>query len=125
MTSATSLKQKCTTSQRKATEKVKAGQVYKDEDLVFARADGSCLDPDVVSQQFDRLVRRSGLPRIRFHDLRHTNATLGLAAGVHPKVMSERLGHTSIAITLDLYSHAIPALDADAADRIAAVVDGF
>jgi integrase len=108
-----------------ATEKVKAGQVYKDEDLVFCKVDGSRLDPDVVSSIFERLVRKSGLPRIRFHDLRHTHATLGLAAGIHPKVMSERLGHSSITITLDLYSHAIPALGADAADRIAAVVDGF
>lgn len=57
--------------------------------------------------------------------LRHTHATLGLAAGIHPNVMQERLGHSSIAVTLDLYSHAIPALGADAADRIAAVVDGF
>jgi len=108
-----------------AVEKVKAGKVYKDEDLVFCRADGSHLDPDVVSGTFERLVRRSGLPRIRFHDLRHTHATLGLAAHIHPKVMSERLGHSSITITLDLYSHAIPAFGADAADRIAAVVDGF
>lgn len=108
-----------------AAEKVKAGKVYKDDDLVFCKVDGSRLDPDVVSAVFERLVRKSGLPRIRFHDLRHTHATLGLAAGVHPKVMSERLGHSSITITLDLYSHAIPALGADAADRIAAVVDGF
>lgn len=79
----------------------------------------------LVSQTFERLVRKSGLPRIRFHDLRHTHATLGLAAHIHPKVMSERLGHSSITITLDLYSHAIPALGADAAERIAAVVDGF
>ena len=108
-----------------AAEKVKAGEVYEDHDLVFCRADGSRLDPDVVSLAFERLVRKSRLPRIRFHDLRHTHATLGLAAHVHPKVMSERLGHSSITITLDLYSHAIPALGADAADRIAAVVDGF
>jgi integrase len=88
-------------------------------------ADGSRLKPDVVSLAFERLVRKSGLPRIRFHDLRHTHATLGLAAHVHPKVISERLGHSSITITLDPYSHAIPALGADAADRIAAIVDGF
>jgi integrase len=83
------------------------------------------LTRDVVSLAFERLVKQSGLPRIRFHDLPDTHATLGLAADVHPKVMSERLGHTSITITLDLYSHAIPALGADAANRIAAVVDGF
>src|ERR1700730_16500615 len=88
------------------------------EDLVFCKADGSHLDPDVVSMVFERLVAKSGLPKIRFHDLRHTHATLGLAAGIHPKVMQERLGHSSITITLDLYSHTIPALGAEAADRI-------
>jgi len=71
-----------------------------------------------------RLAERSGLPKIRLHDLRHTHATLALSAGIHSKVMSERLGHSSITITLDLYSHSIPALGADAADRIAAAVDG-
>jgi integrase len=79
----------------------------------------------VVSLAFERLVAKSGLPKIRFHDLRHTHATLGLAAHIHPKVMSERLVHSSITVTLDLYSHAIPALGADAADKIAAVVNGF
>jgi integrase len=107
-----------------AAEKVLAGEVYEDHDLVFCRPDGRYLDPDVVSQTFERLVAKSGQPRIRLHDLRHSHATLGLAAGVHPKVMQERLGHSSIAVTLDLYSHAVPALGADAADRIAAVVDG-
>lgn len=107
-----------------AAQKVRT-EVYKDEDLVFCKADGSRLDPDVVSGIFERLVRKSGLPKIRFHDLRHTHATLGLAAHIHPKVMSERLGHSSITITLDLYSHAIPALGAEAADTIAAVVNGF
>jgi integrase len=67
-------------------------------------------------------VKRSGLPRIRLHDLRHTWATLALQAGVHPKVVSERLGHGSIAITLDTYSHAIPALESDAAELVAGLV---
>ncbi len=61
-------------------------------------------------------------PRIRFHDLRHTHATLALAAGVHPKIVSERLGHASIAITMDTYSHAIPTLDEDAARAVASLV---
>lgn len=100
------------------------GPAYKDQDLVFARPDGSPLDPDVVSAQFDRQLVKLGLRRIRFHDLRHTHATLGLAAGVHPKVMQERLGHSSIAVTLDLYSHVVPAMQEDAAARIAAVVAG-
>lgn len=72
---------------------------------------------------FDRLARLAGLPRIRLHDLRHTHATLALAAGVHPKVVQERLGHSNIGTTLDTYSHAIPAMQEDAASRVAALVD--
>jgi integrase len=68
-------------------------------------------------------VRDTGLPRIRLHDLRHTHATLALQAGVHPKVVQERLWHTTIAITLDTYSHAIPAMQEDAAAKIAALLE--
>lgn len=67
-------------------------------------------------------VKASALPRIRLHDLRHTHATLALTAGVHPKVVSERLGHASVTITLDTYSHASPAIDADAAAKVAALI---
>ena len=73
---------------------------------------------------FERLTRRAGLPRIRFHDLRHTHASLALAAGVHPKVVSERLGHADIALTLNTYSHAIPALQETAAKLVADLVLG-
>jgi len=92
--------------------------------LMFTRADGRPMDPDVASQRFESLAAAAGLPRIRLHDLRHTHATLMLQAGVHPKVVSERLGHASVAITLDTYSHAIPSMGAEAADRVAALVDG-
>jgi integrase len=64
-------------------------------------------------------ARRSSLVDSRMHDLRHTHATLALAAGIHPKVVSERLGHATVSITLDTYSHAIPALQEEAAERIA------
>jgi integrase len=67
---------------------------------------------------------RAGLPPIRFHYLRHTHATLALQAGVHPKVVSERLGHSTVAMTLDIYSHAVPALQHDAAATIADLVSG-
>ena len=66
----------------------------------------------------------SGLPRIRLHDLRHTHATLALAAGIHPKVVSERLGHSTVAFTMDVYSHAIPSMEAEAAEAIANLVRG-
>lgn len=97
----------------------KAG--YVDSGYVFRREDGAPLHPDLVSQSFERAVKRSGQPRIRLHDLRHTHATLALQAGIHPKVVSERLGHASITITLDVYSHAIPALHEEAAATIAAL----
>jgi len=104
-------------------ERLAWGPAYRDGDLLFSREDGSPLDPDSISGTFERRVRELGLPRIRLHDLRHTHATLALAAGIHPKVVQERLGHSSITMTLDLYSHAIPAMQADAADRIAALKD--
>jgi integrase len=69
-------------------------------------------------------VRDAELPRIRLHDLRHSYATLALKAGVHPKVVSERLGHSTIAITLDLHSHVAQGLDADAAELIASRIYG-
>ncbi len=94
------------------------------DDLVFANADGTAIGPGLFSDRFDRLVKASGLPRIRVHDLRHTAATLGLSAGIQPKVMSERLGHSNIAMTLDLYSHVLPAQQVEAADRIDAQVFG-
>lgn len=93
--------------------------------LVFAEPDGAPIHPDYVTRHFKTLVRRSGLPLLRGpHDLRHTWASLALAAGVHPKVVSDRLGHSTIAITIDTYSHAIPSLDAEAASTVAAQLFG-
>jgi len=79
------------------------------------------MQPDQVSKAFLRLVRRLGFP-CRFHDLRHSHATHLLKGGVHPKVASERLGHASIAITLDTYSHVLPGLQEDAARRVDAAL---
>ncbi len=97
---------------------------YSDSDLVFCKVDGQPMHPDLFSQQFDRMVAKSGLPRIRLHDLRHTHATLALRAGVHPKVVSERLGHSTVAFTLDRYSHAVPGMQEDAAEKIAGLIFG-
>jgi integrase len=108
---------------RQAAERLAWGPAYEDEhDLVFCREDGSPSRPESLSRAFERHAERAGLPAIRFHDLRHTHATLALAAGVHPKVVSERLGHASVGITLDAYSHAIPAMQEDAAARVAALL---
>ena len=91
---------------------------------MFTREDGEGVHPQLLSQAFERAVKASELPTIRFHDLRHTHATLMLTAGVHPKVVQERLGHASIQITLDTYSHVMPGMQEDAATKVAALVFG-
>jgi integrase len=84
-----------------------------------ARADGAPLQPQSLTHQFTRLVSRiTDLPRVRFHDLRHSHATQLLLAGVHPKVAQERLGHASITTTIDLYSHVTETMQGDAAVRL-------
>jgi integrase len=92
-------------------------------DLIFNRA-GKPLRPVTVTKRFAVLIREVGVPKIRLHDLRHTHATLALQAGVHPKIVSERLGHSTVAFTLDVYSHAIPHLQTEAASQIADLVLG-
>jgi integrase len=89
---------------------------------VFTAEDGSALDPESISRWWLLAVKSSLLPKIRLHDLRHTHATLALQAGIHPKVVSERLGHATVSITLDTYSHAIPAMQEEAAALIAGLV---
>jgi len=89
---------------------------------VFTAENGAALDPESVTRYFRQSVKRSMLPSIRLHDLRHTHATLELQAGIHPKVVSERLGHATVSITLDTYSHAIPALQEEAAALITGLV---
>ena len=109
---------------RQAQERLALGPAYTDDDLVFAREDGSAPHPERLSKVFAGEARKAGLGVIRFHDLRHTYATIALQAGVHIKVVSERLGHSDIALTLNIYSHAIPALEEAAADRVASVIFG-
>ena len=103
-------------------ERLAAGSAWQDLGLVFTRQDGSPIHPDAFSKEFDRLVRASGLPRIRLHDLRHTFATLALKAGAHPKVVSERLKHSQVSVTLDTYSHVLPSLQEALADQIAGMI---
>ena len=90
------------------------------EDFVFTGADGRFVNPDWLSKWFKLCREKAGLQGLRFHDLRHTHASLMLADGVHLKVVSERLGHSSIGITADLYSHVAPTVQRDAADRFEA-----
>jgi integrase len=91
---------------------------------LFADGDGGHLLPRKISDAWRAYVRTLDLPPIRLHDLRHTHATLLLAAGVPVKVVSERLGHTKIAMTLDVYAHVLPAMDRDAADRFGQLLAG-
>ena len=93
-------------------------------DLVFTKPDGLTYHPEHVRQAFDRRVARTEVPRIRFHDLRHTHATLLLKAGVSPKVVSERLGHATVAFTMDVYAHVIPGMQAEAANLFRDLVFG-
>jgi integrase len=98
-------------------------EAWQGDGHIFTREDGAPWQPDRISKLFNQAVKASGLPRIRLHDLRHTHATLALQAGIHPKVVSERLGHANISMTLDTYSHAIPVLQESAAALIAALID--
>jgi integrase len=93
-----------------------------DPGLVFTRPDGSPIHPDLITDWFRRLARAAGLPPIRLHDVRHSYATAALAAGIPAKVVSERLGHANIAITMDVYSHVIPGMDAKAANAVASLI---
>jgi integrase len=91
------------------------GKRLEDSDLIFSQPDGRPLLPDSVTHAWVKLVRKIGLNGVRLHDARHTHASLLLKQGVHPKVVQERLGHASIAITLDTYSHVYPGLQEAAA----------
>jgi integrase len=92
-------------------QRVKVGSLYEDHGLIFASEKGTPLSPEnLVKRSFKPLLKRAGLPEIRFHDLRHTCATLLLGRGVHPKIVQELLGHATIAMTLDTYSHYLPSM---------------
>lgn len=100
---------------RQAEERLHAGPAWDDLDLVFANEVGRPLSrANLVGRSFLPLLRRAGLPRIRFHDLRHTAATLLLGRGVHPRIAADMLGHATVAVTLDTYSHVTPTMQREA-----------
>ena len=105
-------------------ERRAAGHRYRDHDLVFCRPHGTAHEPSTISRQFERRARRRGLKRIRFHDLRHTHATLLLEAGVDITVVSRRLGHANVQITAERYAHVTAKLQYDAAARFSTLLDG-
>lgn len=107
---------------RQAQEQLLVGSEWRDLGLVFATEFGDFLSPTTLRLALRRTLTRAGLPTIRFHDLRHSAATLMLSRGVHPKMASEMLGHSTIAITLDLYSHVSANMQRQAADAIDAAL---
>ena len=100
-------------------ERIKVARLWKDNDLVFTTGVGTPISrSDLITRSFKPLLQRSGLPDIRFHDLRHTCATLLLGKGVHVKLVQELLGHSTIAVTLDTYSHVLPGMGDSLADTM-------
>ncbi len=107
---------------RQAAERLAAGPVWEDNGLVFATEVGSPLEPRNVLRRFEALAGRAGVHGVTLHTLRHSAASFLLAAGTHTKVVQEHLGHSSYAITADIYSHVTPAQAREAADRLDAAV---
>ena len=107
---------------QRAQDMLKLGEPLSADDLVVAHADGSVVQPIYISQHWARTIRKTRLKHLRFHDLRHAHATHLLASGTHPKVASERLGHSKVGITLDLYSHVIPGMQKEAAATVDAAL---
>lgn len=107
---------------RQKRERLKAGQRWQEHDLVFTTSIGTPLEGGNVSRHLFKKLEKAGLPRKRFHDLRHTCASLLLAEGVHPRVVMDILGHSEIGLTMNTYSHVIPALQQNAARLMGAVL---
>jgi integrase len=108
---------------RQAEEQLQLGKRLTADDYIVAQVDGSPLKPNSLSHEFRRWLRSTPLPfRVRFHDLRHSHASQMLTSDIHPKIVQERLGHTSIRTTLDLYSHVMPGLQEAAADKVGAAL---
>jgi integrase len=102
-----------------AEEKLRNAKKYnKKSNLVFPDEYGNPLDPSAMTRRFKALAREAGFPQVRFHDLRHTHATMLLKAGIHPKIVQERLGHQTIGITMDTYTHVIKGLQKEAVEKM-------
>nr|MBA2521198.1 site-specific integrase [Chloroflexia bacterium] len=107
---------------RQGFERQRLGELWQDLGFLFTGRLGTPLHVNVLDNAFRELIAGAGVPRIRFHDLRHTCATLLLAAGVHPKVVQERLGHSDVGMTLNRYSHVMPGMQEAAADALDAAI---
>ena len=100
---------------RQIAQQLTVGEVWQNTDYVFTQADGRPVDPDAITKDFSDLIKKSGLPHLTLHGLRHAHATMLLEAGVNPKIVSERLGHSTISVTMDTYSHVLPGMQEAAA----------
>ena len=103
---------------RQLEAKLNAGEFWQDQDLVFCTSIGTPLNPSKVVDRFKTLLKRAKLPTMRFHDLRHSAATILLSMGIHPKVVQELLGHNQISMTMDIYSHVLPTMQKEAMDKL-------
>lgn len=99
------------------TQRREAGKAWTERDLVFTNAEGNYVNESGMLRTFKRLLAKCGLPRMRFHDLRHSAATILFSWGTHPKVVQEILGHSQISMTLDVYSHMLPSMQEDVTKR--------
>lgn len=107
---------------RQLEERLFFGSEWHDQELLFPSTRGTPTEPRNLLREFKRLLKVAGLPVLRFHDLRHTAATLMLQQGIHPKIVQERLGHSDITLTLNTYSHVVPSMQKEAADKISALL---
>lgn len=110
---------------KQAEERLRLGPLWEDHGFVFTGRTGAPLHVNSLDAQFRKLIEASGVPKIRFHDLRHTSATLMLLIGVHPKVVQERLGHSDISMTMNRYSHVTPGMQQRAADNLSSALSGI
>jgi integrase len=108
---------------RQSAERLAAGPRWVETGLVFTTPTGRGLDGPSVTKSFQRLLKQAELPRCRFHDLRHSCASLLLAQNVAPRVVMEILGHSQIALTMNTYSHVLPGLKVDAVQSMNAILD--
>ncbi len=109
---------------RQLEERMKLGLGRDQDGLVFTDLEGGLVKPRYLTKEFSRIAKLAGLGRVTLHSLRHTHITSLLADGVNPKVVSERVGHASVAFTLQVYGHVLPNMQADAAARVDAALRG-
>jgi len=109
---------------RQLEERLIAGSRWQDSGFVFTTRIGSPIDPANLLDDFKRILKKAALPDIRFHDLRHSAASLLLALNIHPRVVMELLGHQQISLTMDAYTHVVPSLFRDAVDKLGVALNG-